>query len=104
MHNSGESRREIAESRLNLVWLPKKDANNEWRGLGLPVALLKEPAMPGSAPAHRSVSIGNLQIARDAFTSGASSLEPGRICMTVSMYSQIAPSRPNLSRDAFLAP
>jgi|HubBroStandDraft_2_1064218.scaffolds.fasta_scaffold644773_1 hypothetical protein len=52
MHNSGESRREIAESRLNLVWLPKKDANNEWRGLGLPVALLKEPAMPGSAPAH----------------------------------------------------
>ena len=34
-----------------------------------------------------------LQIARDAFISSALSLEPGRICM-ISMYSQIAPSRP----------
>jgi hypothetical protein len=40
-----------------------------------------------------------LQIAPDAFISHESSLEPGRICM-ISMYSQIAPSRPMFMLDA----
>jgi hypothetical protein len=41
-----------------------------------------------------------LQNARDAFISGTSSLEPGRICM-ISSYSQIAPSRPKPMLDAY---
>jgi hypothetical protein len=43
-----------------------------------------------------------LQKDRDAFISSASSLEPGRICM-ISMYSQIAPSRPKPFLDARVA-
>jgi hypothetical protein len=49
-----------------------------------------------------SASPAILQIARDASISTTSSLEPGGICM-ISMYSQIAPSRPMLMPDACLA-
>jgi hypothetical protein len=45
---------------------------------------------------------GILQNARDAFISSGSSLEPGRICM-ISMYSQIALSRPQPVSDARVA-
>jgi hypothetical protein len=45
---------------------------------------------------------GILQNAPDAFISSALSLEPGRICM-ISIYSQIAPSRPKPMLDACLA-
>jgi len=43
-----------------------------------------------------------LQNVTDAFITGASSLEPGRICMITS-YSQIASSRPKLMVDACFA-
>jgi hypothetical protein len=54
--------------------------------------------MPGPA-CLQDPAVGILQIGCDAFISSASSLEPGRICM-ISMYSQIAPSRPKPFLDA----
>jgi hypothetical protein len=53
-------------------------------------------------PLLQDFGAGILQNARDAFISGGSSLEPGRICM-ISMYSQIAPSRPKPVSDARVA-
>ena len=55
------------------------------------------PELPG-----KPLILNILQNARDAFISSGSSLEPGRICM-ISMYSQIAPSRPKPMLDACLA-
>jgi hypothetical protein len=46
--------------------------------------------------------LGILQNLSDAFISGASWLEPGRICMIMS-YSQIASSRPKPMRDVCVA-
>ena len=57
-------------------------------------ALLSEPDISGSLTRPALLILPKL---RDAFISGASLLEPGRICM-ISMYSQIAPSRPKLLR------
>jgi hypothetical protein len=50
-------------------------------------------------PGRRLRSLAILQKSCDVFTSGASSLEPGRICMILSL-SQTAPSRPMLVQDA----
>jgi hypothetical protein len=48
------------------------------------------------------VRLALLQILPDAFISGASSLEPGRICMIMS-YSQSTFSRPKPMPDACVA-
>jgi hypothetical protein len=50
----------------------------------------------------QDLGAGILQNAPDAFISSALPLKPGRICM-ISMYSQIAPSRPKPMLDARLA-
>ena len=54
----------------------------------------------GTAVSAQDFGAGILQNARDAFISNGSSLEPGRICM-ISMYSQIAPSRPMFALDTW---
>ena len=56
----------------------------------------------GTAVSLRDFGAGMLQNARDAFISSGLSLEPGRICM-ISMYSQIATSRPKPVSDARVA-
>jgi hypothetical protein len=56
----------------------------------------------GTVVSLHDFGAGMLQNARDAFISSGSSLEPGRICM-ISMYSQIAPSRPKPVSDARVA-
>ncbi len=68
----------------------------------MPAGGVPEKAAPAllSEPGHWQADRARMsycQIVRDAFISCASSLEPGRICM-ISMYSQIAPSRPKLLR------
>jgi hypothetical protein len=51
---------------------------------------------------HALQPLAILQNLPDAFINGASSLEPGRICMITS-YSQIASSRPKPMPDACVA-